>query len=54
LLPNELGTQHEGPHEERLVELALGCLHHFMKGETEVPRDAQVILALPAEGSREE
>jgi hypothetical protein len=54
LLSNEPSTQHEDLHEERFVELAIGFLHHLMKGETEVPGYAQVILALPAKGAGKE
>jgi hypothetical protein len=54
LLSNEPSTQHEDLHEERFVELAIGFLHHLMKGETEVSRYTQVILALPAKGAGKE
>jgi hypothetical protein len=54
LLPDEPGTQHEDLHEERLSKLFLSFLHHLVKRKVEVPGDAQVIPALPAEGAVEE
>jgi hypothetical protein len=54
LFPDEPGIQHEYLHEERLVKLTLGFLHHLMKREIEVPRYAQMIPTLPTEGAGEE